>query len=189
MKTGRPRSPDPDIINICKNCKKEFIDPRNRRRKRDFCCISCATIFRNIARATHIKVTRECIECGKSFAFKENTSTRPGRGKFCGNKCRITKWNRDSLEAQKPGSYKANGWKTYERKCADCGYDEHPEIILLHHVDGNRQNGAISNLVPLCQNCHCLRHLEMNENRKMPPSFRGPIGKGSRTVEGNNLCH
>ncbi len=144
----------PAITNTCQQCGKEFVATDHRRRAK-FCSRKC------VGASTKTGEVRCCAECGASFYIQGALTRVPTRGKFCSNDCRITAWNRASLAAERPGSYQQNGWKVYQRKCADCGYDEHPEIVLLHHIDGNRKNGAISNLVPLCQNCHCLRHLAM----------------------------
>lgn len=41
------------------------------------------------------------------------------------------------------------------RKCAICGYERR---ILAHHIDGDRDNNALTNLVPLCSTCHNRIH-------------------------------
>lgn len=161
-RTGRPKLPP--LIVKCKGCGVDFVDER-RRHTRHFCSSECKS------KSDRTGQMRDCKECGQSF-YVPRHKTDGTKGQFCSNACRISTWNRDSLAAQKPGSYKVNGWKVYERKCVDCGYDEHPEIILLHHIDGDRKNGKISNLAPLCQNCHCLRHLAMGGNGKQVSSRR-----------------
>jgi len=37
----------------------------------------------------------------------------------------------------------------------DCEIDQH---LNVHHIDEDRQNNALDNLVLLCKNCHCTRH-------------------------------
>lgn len=39
--------------------------------------------------------------------------------------------------------------------CEICGSDEN---ILVHHLDGDRSNNAIENLVPVCDGCHRQIH-------------------------------
>jgi hypothetical protein len=41
--------------------------------------------------------------------------------------------------------------------CVGCGESENLEV---HHVDGNRSNNELSNLIPLCQDCHHILHHE-----------------------------
>ena len=40
--------------------------------------------------------------------------------------------------------------------CGDCG--RKGARFEVHHVDGNRENNAIENLITLCRGCHQLRH-------------------------------
>lgn len=44
-----------------------------------------------------------------------------------------------------------------ENKCECCGISEwqgKPLAIQLHHIDGNRRNNSLQNLIMLCPNCH-----------------------------------
>lgn len=154
------------IENICKFCSSKFISKKQPTKPQDFCCRTCALKSRNN------KIKRICIECGNSFEISvHKTKKSVNHGKFCNNACRISKWNRDSLAAQKPGCYRKNAWKTYEKKCYDCGnIDE--RVLVIHHIDGNRKNGNIENLIPVCHNCHCIRHIILSGNHRIP-SYRG----------------
>ena len=49
----------------------------------------------------------------------------------------------------------------YKKCCAMCGADE----FVIHHMDGNRKNNDIDNLVPLCRPCHSKWH-EIHKNFK-----------------------
>lgn len=64
--------------------------------------------------------------------------------------------------------FPTNGWGARKRlihenlktvKCEDCGYNEIPEILQIHHKDRNRQNNGKDNLAILCPNCHFKEHL------------------------------
>ncbi len=41
--------------------------------------------------------------------------------------------------------------------CQRCGLRE-PEILHVHHLDGNRKNNRDENLIVLCPNCHMKAH-------------------------------
>ena len=41
--------------------------------------------------------------------------------------------------------------------CNACDLNE-PEVIEIHHIDKDRSNNNISNLVSLCPTCHKLHH-------------------------------
>lgn len=46
-----------------------------------------------------------------------------------------------------------------EYKCELCGitcWNEKPIVLEVHHIDGDRTNNFINNLLLLCPNCHAL---------------------------------
>ena len=52
---------------------------------------------------------------------------------------------------------------TYRRVCLDtkgeeCEICDTTEDIIVHHVDGDRENNDIDNLVPVCKSCHGKIH-------------------------------
>ena len=50
--------------------------------------------------------------------------------------------------------YRKKAFYVYEHKCEICGYNEDTDILQVHHIDENRQNNEIENLIILCPNCH-----------------------------------
>lgn len=52
--------------------------------------------------------------------------------------------------------FKENVRELYNRRCFYCGRFEIENIRKLdvHHIDGNKKNNAIENLIPLCVYCH-----------------------------------
>ena len=46
----------------------------------------------------------------------------------------------------------------YKRICLKCGAENKYTQIGVHHIDKNRKNTYLSNLIPLCNKCH--KHLE-----------------------------
>jgi len=40
-------------------------------------------------------------------------------------------------------------------KCSECGATEDIEV---HHIDGDRWNNRLENLIPLCHDCHQAVH-------------------------------
>lgn len=52
-------------------------------------------------------------------------------------------------------------FEKYRSSCAICGWDKLNQFsnlptVHIHHIDGNRENNAESNLILLCPNCHSL---------------------------------
>lgn len=64
-------------------------------------------------------------------------------------------------------------------KCAICGadnYQPNPEtgskvVLTVHHLDGDKHNNELLNLVPLCQKCHLAEHKEEREGGKISEEF------------------
>lgn len=42
-------------------------------------------------------------------------------------------------------------------QCAFCGFDD-IRALVVHHIDEDRKNNVLKNLVWLCHNCHYLVH-------------------------------
>ncbi len=42
--------------------------------------------------------------------------------------------------------------------CGECGYNSNEKVLEVHHIDKDRSNNNISNLIVLCANCHKLKH-------------------------------
>lgn len=51
-------------------------------------------------------------------------------------------------------TYRALAFRNYEHKCAICNWNEDEDILQVHHIDENRENNQINNLIILCPNCH-----------------------------------
>ena len=52
-------------------------------------------------------------------------------------------------------NYRGKALATHGLECAVCGADSGLEV---HHVDGDRTNNAVENLLPLCTKCHRRVH-------------------------------
>lgn len=165
---GRPVNPRMAAIeNNCGHCGIKFISKKGHRHDQPFCSRFCA--------GARGRVAKECIECGISFEMRKSQFNFGKKGYFCSRECRYKNAKIQALIAARPGTYRSNAWKIFERKCVDCEWKEYPELLIIHHVDGDRANGALDNLVPLCPTCHAVRHLFMDSGAKRVPSYRGQI--------------
>lgn len=152
----------PPIENICFNCGISFISKKYKRIKAIYCSRDCS------AKSHKKGKILICFNCKKEFYCPVGLMNKR---KYCSNKCRLIDWNKKSIKAEMPGSYRQNAYKIYEKKCYDCGISDE-RILVIHHIDGNRKNGKIKNLIPVCHNCHCIRHINLTGNHKIP-SYRG----------------
>ncbi len=106
----------------------------------------------------------ECSYCKKRFLKSKARLDNSRSGlHFC---CREHKdlaqrlESGDSFDIMRPdhygslANYRELAFRTYEHKCACCDWCEDIRILEVHHIDSDRENNDISNLVILCPNCH-----------------------------------
>ena len=137
-------------------------------------------------------VTRRLIEWGVSLRHhgwwsKGKKKTEDHRAKLRENLNRVrplaikARWM-DGRSAKGQNNPKWKGGKTNYfkqevlsrdgRVCKLCGYKDHPEIIEVHHIDGNHHNNDIKNGIAVCPNCHRIEefkngtfHTKLREKR------------------------
>jgi hypothetical protein len=171
---GNKKRPAENVI--CDYCGKTFLKATRfiKVGKRNFCS------RKHLHEANRVKSVKiNCHCCGKTFERKPSALKRSkSRLYFCSRKCKdyAQSIDGDCIEIQpshyKDGmySYREKALKYYDTKCSNCGYNEHIEILDVHHIDGNRRNNKIENLIVLCPTCHVgitrkLYHI--NENREI----------------------
>lgn len=107
----------------------------------------------------------KCHICGKETwktpkAFLKSKSNKF----FCGKSCQ-TKWRNTEYSGENHHLWKG-GNSTYreiliksgiEPKCKICG-NKDKRVLAVHHLDKDRKNNKVINLVWLCLNCHHLVH-------------------------------
>lgn len=57
-------------------------------------------------------------------------------------------------------NYRKRAFAHYDPLCAHCGFGI-PAVLEVAHIDGNRQNNDMLNLVILCPNCHKMHDLDL----------------------------
>ena len=103
--------------------------------------------------------TKSCEWCGAYFTRKRFDNGRlEDRGvflrrKFCSLSCStLYRHNKPSpnIEASRKRAHRAAA-----QSCEICGSSSNSTV---HHIDENPMNNALSNLQPLCINCHSFWH-------------------------------
>ena len=123
----------------------------------------CSATCRNKSQFNGHKV--RCFTCGKGV-YKSLARLKHSKSGnyFCDKKCQ-TLWRNSIFSGEKSPNW-INGIRSYreillrnEEKpvCVLCRVAD-VRILTVHHVDGNRKNNLISNLVWVCHNCHHLVH-------------------------------
>jgi hypothetical protein len=151
----------------CINCNTQFdveIKEINRGNGK-FCKRSCFQEWRkNNYIGKDANVT--CAQCGKEFYKNKSKQSLSKSGLFfCCRKCKDTAQRIGGIEEIQPdhyndgsSSYRTIAFREREKSCEVCGYDTHPAILQVHHIDRDRTNNSIDNLIILCPTCHFEEH-------------------------------
>lgn len=123
------------------------------------------------------KVEVTCDYCGKVF---HKQASDVGKFNFCCRECKDLAQRISSgsqFNNMRPNHYKEGVYvhyrklalQEYAHKCAVCGWNEDEDILEVHHIDENRNNNHINNLIILCPICHkkLTTHKYVLENNKI----------------------
>lgn len=160
------------LIKQCLRCKKEFtaLIKEHKRGYAKYCSKSCAAKSNKKP-----KIPNACCDwCYKPFyrPTKKLTNTKSGLH-FCSRKCKDSAQRLDGISLLHPPHYSSGNFAKYRRyalssldhECNRCGYSDHVEILIVHHIDRNRRNNKLSNLEILCPNCHDTERLINKDGR------------------------
>jgi len=142
----------------CKECDKEFNKKPSQiaKSKNNFCSRKCVGIHRIT------KTLLKCDQCGSDIQKKPSDITKSKNGvHFCNKTCSGLYRTGERSGNWKGGSYSYRDavFKDKEKECEECGYDEYPQVIEVHHIDHDRTNNDVTNLKVLCPTCHRIEHL------------------------------
>jgi hypothetical protein len=142
---------------ICEKCGEKFYARKDSGVR--YCSRKCACAARTAACA----VPLVCWMCKANFTRQRGHVSKATHGiHFCSRHC---KDNAQSIKGGcgeiRPAHY-GNGSSVYRDSlkdtCEGCG-ESRRFLLIVHHVDGDRQNNAEGNLETVCFNCHGIRHL------------------------------
>lgn len=112
----------------------------------------------------------ECSYCGKRFSrLKSEIRNTQSGFHYCSRECGNRHKNSFITNNEDGHAYRRNAFNNYEHKCELCGWDEDERVLEVHHIDENRNNNNIKNLMILCPICHkkLTLHLIELENRQI----------------------
>lgn len=149
---------------ICDLCGNEFLAPKHLKLK--YCSPACGYASQKD------RLNIVCDTCGNEFEIKPSRLKNSKSGKyFCTRECKDKAQRLEGLpELHLPhygtgkSHYRQRALNTKANVCAICGIDHWNGIKItldVHHIDGNRDNNKLDNLLVVCPNCH--RTLEMQK--------------------------
>ena len=141
---------------MCDNCKIVFLKRESFVTNNNFCSRSC------LYKKQENKVDVNCAYCNKIFQIiVSKTKTKSGLN-FCTRICKDSAQRAENgfIEMQPShygtgySKYRDKALRTYPHECHVCKYKEHIELLQVHHIDSDRQNANLENLIVLCPTCH-----------------------------------
>lgn len=157
----------------CDYCGKEFLKAVKHITEKNYCCRNHS----DLGKRKRVKV--KCALCGKEFEKKASELNNSKSGLyFC---CRKHKdlgqriennlkniWPDHYGNLYGTTNYRRLALENYEHKCENCEWDKYPDLLQVHHIDSDRQNNKLENLIILCPTCHWALTLKKAklENRK-----------------------
>lgn len=133
----------------CQYCLNTHLFDK-RRVPEKFICSKCKDIIN--------KIEISCAHCNKTI--KRLKSKIVSKFSFCSRKCKEAEQTYNGLIAlphYNGGTYREKALEFYGQKCKDCDITE-KYLLVVHHIDKNRENNDLSNLEVLCHNHHATRH-------------------------------
>ncbi len=105
-------------------------------------CLYCGKRLRKrIAHVRNNKIGCFCdVRCYGKWLYKNQI--QENHPLFCGNTTRYENFTNEKKKEVK----ELDGYK-----CVKCGNETD---LLVHHIDGNKSNSLINNLITLCRSCH-----------------------------------
>ena len=103
---------------------------------------------------------KNCTICGNEYEIIGRKKTKKiQNSKYCGRSCANHRGKGLEWEKNHPNRFLSN-YRTicfteWDESCVVCGYYK---IVDVHHIDEDRKNNNVKNLIPLCPNHHMELH-------------------------------
>jgi len=116
-----------------------------------------------------VKIKLKCHTCKKKILRNPGQLRSKSGNYYCSRRCSTISnnslyktWDKHPNYVDGRGSYRGAALRQYDNKCKICGYNI-VEVLEVHHIDGNRKNNKMSNLVILCPTHHKEYTLNIRE--------------------------
>lgn len=133
----------------------------------------CSKICQNEAQKKGMFVA--CAHCGQKIYRTEKNVKHSKSGNFFCNKSCLAIWKNKHIiigEQHPRWKHGENAYRNIMKRdakeaiCVHCGIKNFI-VLLVHHIDRNRKNNHVDNLLWLCHNCHFLEHRHDKIKRNM----------------------
>lgn len=154
----------------CDFCQKEFYRKSSHISyfKNHYCSPKCQHDARRAGKLI------KCFSCGKeAYKAPKDLNRSKSKNYFCSRQCSNlwigTTISRENHPNWKGGQYSYKEAMKRIHKFPRCVLCTEPDkrILAVHHIDKNRKNNNIENLMWLCHNCHFLIHHYSRERNRL----------------------
>lgn len=163
------------IIKACDSCNNPFLAKRteHKRGNAKFCSRKCFAKHLSKTMKQNPKPNVKCALCGEKFYMNTSKQKNSKSGLFfCCRSHKDMAQRIGGIKAIQPNhyndgshAYREIAFRHYDHKCNICQYNKIPEILVVHHIDRNRNNNNIENLQILCPNCHEETHFQTTSGK------------------------
>ena len=156
----------------CLHCGNSFVVPLYREKTARYCSKPC----QGDSWRGGPPIAIPCVVCGN--IHRRCPSHMDVAKPTCSLRCRGIAYRSEKPTTQDYSSVRK--WMARRgliKNCERCEYNEHPEILIVHHRDRDRRNNDLTNLEILCPNCHALEHASESINGFFHKSTRRKRGK------------
>lgn len=144
------------IEKSCLVCKENYMCILIHNKRSVTCSQKCYDFYR------YNQIIAQCKLCGDDVKRRESTNSKDGL--FCSRYCfglYKAYYNEPDLYQRKKLKYNViNGIKI---SCEKCNIDD-TDLLTVHHIDHDKKNNEILNLMLLCYNCHYKIHNDCSVN-------------------------
>ena len=155
----------------CRICEVEFYAKPSwlRRGVGKYCSAKCQHEGQKKGKVVN------CFICNKEvYKSLKNLKVSKSKKYFCTKSCQ-TIWRNTIVFVGSRHSNWKGGENTYRRLILRSGVSQlcrlcktnDKRVLAVHHVDKNRKNNNLDNLIWLCHNCHFLIHHDIVEMKKL----------------------
>ena len=102
-------------------------------------------------------ITKVCPVCNEEFKTQEGHSQEKYT---CGYSCSNTYFRSGKNNGQfvsGNSAYRSTAFEAHGRLCNRCNESDY-DVLIVHHIDRDRDNNDANNLEVLCANCHMREH-------------------------------
>ena len=159
----------------CKECSSDFsVKPSQLKLGFGiFCSQKCHSLSQRRGKFVFCHVCKKQV-----WRMPKELNDSKSKNYFCSKSCQTTWRNRCLYIGSKHKNWRS-GKSVYRQillrngrteTCKRCGLIDR-RVLAVHHVDKNRQNNDVANLLWLCHNCHYLIHHDTEEMGRLMVSI------------------